>query len=77
MLRKLAIDGSVRRPSIGLDFEGTFSFAWFDAGTSADMTVYGDVTYSFFVSRGNRSTSADDERIDEPLHDALVDALRG
>lgn len=76
MLHKLALAGIPRRPSIGLDFEGTFSFAWFDEDVSADMTVYADGTYSFFVSSNTCTASADDERIEEPIHSDLLNALQ-
>ena len=75
MLRKLALERIPRRPSIGLDFEGTFSFAWLDEDVSVDLTVYGDGTYSFFVSSSKYSTSADEEPIKEPIHSCLLRTL--
>ena len=76
MLRKLAQARIPRRPLIGLDFEGTFSFSWLDQDVSVDLTVYGDGTYSFFASSAERSASADDEPITKPLHSKLLSTLR-
>ncbi len=76
MLRKLAMAGIPRRPSVGLDFEGTFSFSWLDQDVGVDLTVYGDGTYSFFASSADYSASADDEPITKPLHSKLLSTLR-
>ena len=75
MLRKLALEGIDRRPFVGLDYEGTFSFAWFDGKLNIDLTVYDDGTYSFFGTDGVRSASADDARLSERLSPQLLGLL--
>lgn len=75
MLRKLAVEGIDRRPSIGLDYEGTFSFTWFDGNLSIDLTVYEDGTYSFFATDGVRSAAADDALVSERLSPQLLGLL--
>ena len=76
MLRKLALERIPGRPSIGLDFEGTFSFSWLDQDVSVDLTVHGDGTYSFFASSAEYSASVDEEPITKPLHSRLLSTLR-
>ena len=49
LLRKLSDEKVERRPTVGLDHEGTFSFMWLDDEVRADLTVYDDGTYSFFA----------------------------
>ena len=75
LLRKLAQEGIDRRPAIGLDHEGTFSFLWLDTDVKADLTVYDDGTYSFFVKSDGHSASVDDASITEPLDSRLLGAL--
>lgn len=77
MISKLAHEGVERRPSIGLDYEGTFSLNWMDDKLSADLTVYEDGTYSFFATSDGRSAMADEERISEPLNGRLLSFLLG
>ena len=76
MLSKLWRNRIPRRPSIGLDFEGTFSFSWFDQCVSADMTIYEDGTYSFFITNGTNWASSDAEKINKPIHSDLINILR-
>lgn len=76
MLLNLGSNRIPRRPSIGLDFEGTFSFSWFDESVSADMTVYDDGTYSFFITNGKNWAGADAEKINKPIHSDLINILR-
>ncbi|WP_420861936.1 hypothetical protein [Algirhabdus cladophorae] len=75
LLRKLAVDGIDRRPTVGLDYEGTFSFAWSDGHLSIDLTVYDDGTYSYFATDGVRSATADDALINERLCPQLLGLL--
>jgi len=76
MLTQLATAQISRQPMIGLDFEGTFSFSWFDDNVSADLTVYDNGIYSFFISnkRGN-TASADEARVDKPLSSNFLQIL--
>ena len=76
MLRNLATAGISRQPRIGLDFEGTFSFSWFDDYVSGDLTVYDDGTYSFFISNKHDSAGSDEEPLDSPLDSGLLGILR-
>ena len=75
-LRKLAKDGIDRQPTVGLDYEGTFSFAWSDGNLSIDLTVYNDGTYSYFATNGERSATADDALLSERISPQLLDLLR-
>jgi hypothetical protein len=75
LLRKLAVEGVDRRPSVGLDYEGTFSFTWFEDEFSADLTVYDDGTYSFFASDGTKSAAADEALVSGPLPAPLLGML--
>ena len=77
LLSKLAHEGIEKRPSIGLDYEGTFSLTWMDDKISADLTVYEDGTYSFFATSDGQSAMADEERISEPLNSRLLSFLLG
>ncbi len=77
MLTKIAAAKIARKPMVGLDFEGTFSFSWFDNSVSADLTVYNDGTYSFFISIENGdSASADENFVDQPFNPRLLKLLR-
>jgi len=75
MLRKLAVEGIDRRPSVGLDYEGTFSFTWSDGNLNIDLTVYDDGTYSFFATDGVRSATVDDAPVSERLSPELLGLL--
>lgn len=75
LLWKLAHESIDRRPSLGLDHEGTFSLMWLDETVRADLTVYDDGTYSFFAEFGDDIASADDADVREPLHSGLLSAL--
>ena len=75
MLRKLAVEGIDRRPSVGLDYEGTFSFSWSGGDLKIDLTVYDDGTYSFFATDGVRSATADDALVSERLSPQLLGLL--
>ena len=74
-LRKLVIDGIDRRPTVGLDYEGTFSFAWSDGNLSIDLTVYDDGTYSYFATDGERPATADNARLSERMSPELLSLL--
>ena len=75
LLWKLAQEGIDRRPTVGLDHEGTFSFMWIDANVKADLTVYEDGTYSFYAKYAERMASVDEASISEPLDSRLLGAL--
>jgi len=75
LLRKFAAESIDRRPTVGLDFEGTFSFAWSESGLRADLTVYDDGTYSFFASDGTNSATADDALVSDQLPAQLLALL--
>lgn len=75
LLRKLAADGIDRRPSVGLDYEGTFSFTWSDGNLGIDLTVYDDGTYSYFATDGVSSATADDALVSERLPSQLLGLL--
>ena len=75
LLWKLAIDGIDRRPTVGLDYEGTFSFAWSDGNLSIDLTVYDDGTYSYFATDGVRSATEDDALLSERMSPQLLGLL--
>jgi hypothetical protein len=75
LLRKLAVEGVDLRPSVGLDYEGTFSFAWSDDRLNVDLTVYDDGTYSFFATDGERTATADDALVSERLSPQLLGLL--
>ena len=69
LLQQLVIAQITKHPMIGLDFEGTFSFSWFDNQVSADLTVYDNGTYSFFISnKRGEMASADEDRIGDQLN---------
>jgi len=75
LLRKLAVEGIDRRPTVGLDYEGTFSFTWSENEFRADLTVYDDGTYSFFASDGTNSATADEALISDRLPAQLLGLL--
>lgn len=77
LLWKLAQEGIDRAPKVGLDYEGTFSFMWFDEDVKADLTVYGDGTYSFFAKDHSLDAAVDEARISEPLDGRLLSVLLG
>tara|TARA_R100000306_G_C4370821_1_gene139872 strand:+ start:1045 stop:1629 length:585 start_codon:yes stop_codon:yes gene_type:complete len=74
-LWKLALENVDRRPAIGLDYEGTFSFSWFEERLKADLTVYDDGSYSFFATDGDTVASVDDASVQDPLHSRLLSVL--
>lgn len=75
MLSKLAREGIDRAPSIGLDYEGTYSFSWSDDAITVDVTIYDDGTYSFYASDANSSSVVDDANLSGPLHSRLLSVL--
>ncbi len=75
LLWKLAQEGIDRRPAVGLDHEGTFSFMWIDANVKADLTVYENGTYSFYAKYAEHVASVDEASISEPLDSRLLGAL--
>lgn len=75
LLWKLSVEKVERRPAVGLDHEGTFSFMWMDDEISADLTVYEDGTYSFFAKGPNSMAMVDDASIAEPLDRRLLSVL--
>lgn len=75
MLNKLAQEGIDRRPSIGLDYEGTFSLSWLDDSINVDLTVYEDGSYSFFASSKETRISVDEAKLSDPLHGRLLSVL--
>ena len=74
-LRKLAMDKIDRRPAVGLDYEGTFSFVWSDGNLSIDLTVYDDGTYSYFATDGVRSATADNAFLSEKISPEFLSLL--
>ena len=76
-LAKLSRDGIERRPSLGLDFEGTLSFSWIDDDVQADLTIYGDGTYSFFAAGQHANYTVDEASLDAPIDARLVSILLG
>jgi len=75
LLRKLAAEGIDRRPSVGLDYEGTFSFTWSEGSLNIDLTVYDDGTYSYFATDGSRSVMSDDSLVSERFAPQLLGLL--
>ena len=75
LLWKLVLDGIKRRPVIGLDYEGTFSFCWIDDHSSIDLTVYQDGTYSYFATDGKQSMTSDNALVAERISTRLLDLL--
>lgn len=75
LLHKLALENIDRRPSIGLDYEGTFSLSWVDEVISIDLTVYDDGNYSFFASNQVENYSVDEETLANPLSGQLLSIL--
>ena len=74
-LWKLVLDGVKRRPVIGLDHEGTFSFCWVDGNSSIDLTVYQDGTYSYFATDGKQSMTSDNALVAGRISPRLLDLL--
>ncbi|MDD9731669.1 hypothetical protein PVW46_17330 [Mameliella sp. AT18] len=64
-LSKLGLEGVDRRPSVGLDFEGTLSFSWADDELQADLTIFEDGTYSYYAKNGTMSASADEASLSD------------
>ena len=65
-----------RRPSVGLDYEGTVSFSWHEGDLRADLTIYDDGSYSYFAKRNDITASSDDAKISQPLDAKLLHLLR-
>ena len=75
-LSRLADEKIVRRPSVGLDYEGTVSFSWHEDDLHADLTIYEDGSYSYFAKRNDTMASSDDSKISQPLDAKLLHLLR-
>jgi len=75
LLTKLHSERIEKIPSIGLDYEGTFSFFWSDQDITIDLTTYEDGSYSFFATDGSKKFSVDEASLYEPLHQHLLSIL--
>lgn len=74
-LTKLELEGIDRRPSVGLDYEGTISFTWLDDDLQADLTIFEDGTYSYFAKTKERYTSADAARLSDDFDGHFLSLL--
>lgn len=74
-LRKLIHEGVDRRPTVGLDYEGTVSFSWIRDDISADLTIYEDGTYSYYAEKDDNTAGSDETSLSEPLDPKLVSIL--
>ena len=75
-LSRLADEKIDRRPSVGLDYEGTVSFSWHEDDLHADLTIYEDGSYSYFAKRKDITVSSDESKISQPLDAKLLHLLR-
>ena len=74
-LRTLALEETALAPQVGLDFEGTLSFFWNEDGVVAELTIYGDGTYSYFARRDDQVATEDEADIDHPIDSRLLNIL--
>ena len=74
-LRKLIHEGVDRRPTVGLDYEGTVSFSWIRDDISVDLTIYEDGTYSYYAEKDDNIAGSDETSLSEPLDPKLVSIL--
>lgn len=75
MLWKFSQEGIDKKPSIGLDFEGTFSLNWMDDKVSVDLTIYDDGTYSFYAKDNNTEVMLDEAQLRDPINSGLLSIL--
>ena len=76
LLDKFAEVG-VSIPSIALHSDGSFGFSWTGAGLVADVSVFGDGTYSYNVLRDGQVAKASNRRTGEKLRPDLIKILSG
>ena len=73
MLDKIVGASPSRRPPlIGLDEDGTFSFAWRSEDLKGHMTIYGDGTCSFSIKSSHSSARSSSTSVYAPLPADLV-----
>lgn len=62
-------------PSLGLDYEGSLSLFWQTQDLKAELSVYGDGTYSYFARRDAETATADEADINLPMEAKLLSIL--
>lgn len=67
LVRKIGMEDFPERPIIGLDADGAFSILLRTDDFIADMSVFGDGTYSYFAKAPEGIASADAAKITGPL----------
>ncbi len=67
----------VPMPSITLHSDGSFGFSWTGGGLVADVSVFGDGTYSYNVLRDGQIARASNRRTGEKLRPDLIRILLG
>lgn len=76
LIVQLAHAGIRLRPRIGPDSDGSISFLFMDGENPlADMSIFGNGTYSFYAERGERTAMSDEVHIGGPVPDELVAIL--
>lgn len=62
-------------PLVGADADGYFCFYWNENDVMANLSIYGDGTYSFYAQNDFEHAEADEEIVGMPLPDRLLRVL--
>ena len=76
LLDRFAEEG-VQIPSITLHSDGSFGFSWTQAGLVADISVFGNGTYSYNAMRHGQTARSSNRKTSEPLRPDLLRILAG
>jgi hypothetical protein len=75
LILKLADSGLSYRPVIGWDGDSIVSIYLKGNGLSADLSVYGDGTFSYSARKGSLASCSDESKIGGPLPQNFIDML--
>jgi len=62
-------------PSVTLHSDGSFGFSWTQGGLVADISIFGDGTYSYNALRDGKMAKSGNRRASEPLRPDLLAIL--
>lgn len=68
---------SISSPSISADEDGSICFFWLDGTMMANVSVYGDGSYSFYAEGHDDPARSDGEAIGLPLPATLIATMTG
>ena len=76
LLDKFTREG-VPIPKITLHSDGSFGFSWTGGGLVADVSIFGDGTYSYDALRGGRKARGSNRKTGDELRPDLLTILKG